>query len=211
MIDVGNSVTDCWFRLGFLSYAELATNSYWVTLTELYQFADDAAKKLAYEVGVFAVLDTSITVTPAVPQYSLPAAHVFTVIAWLAYGAGLPVQFLRLTTVGQLFALDATWPATTGSPARASLDAGGVGTITLYPSPVAGATLNQIAQEFPAVAQGSSALALSPVMQDIFTYAILAAARGKESDMRTEEMANHFDQRVALYAQVANRLWGPGQ
>ena len=210
MIDVANSVADVWFRLGFLDYFELGTNDYWVTLTELYQFADDAAKKLAYEVGVFPVVDASITVAPGTALYTLPAAHVFTVLAWLAY-AGLPIQFLRLSTVGQLFALDATWAATSGVPVRASLDAGSVGTITLYPNPIAAATLNQICQEFPAVAVGTSTLALSPVMQDVFTYAILAGARGKESDMRTEEMANHFIQRVELYRQVADKLWGPGQ
>lgn len=210
MIDVANSITDAWFRLGFLSAAELATNSYWVTLTELYQFGDDAAKELAYEAGVFVVVDTSITVAPATAAYTLPASHVFTVLAWLVY-AGLPVQFLRLSTVDQLFALDANWSTTVGDPVRASLDAGNVGTITLYPIPLSAATLAEICQEFPAVASGSSALALSPVLQDAFTYALLAAARGKESDSRMEEMANHFRQRAELYAQLAEHLWGPGQ
>jgi hypothetical protein len=156
------------------------------------------------------VLDTSFTVAPGTAAYTLPAAHVFTLLAWLVY-AGLPVQFLRLSTVGQLFALDANWATTTGDPVRASMDAGSVGTITLYPNPILAATLKQICQEFPAVASGSSTLALSPVMQDAFTYALLAGARGKESDVRMEDMANHYRQRVELYESIADHLFGPGQ
>ncbi len=210
MIDVANSLADSWFRLGFLSYSELETNSYWVTTTELYQFGDDAAKKMAYGVGIFLVLDDSIEVEASTAVYSLPPSHVFTILAWLAYSAA-PVQLLRLSTVGQLFALDASWAATTGSPVRASMDAGSVGTITLYPIPTASATVNQVCQEYPGVSDGNSQLALSPVMQDAFTYALLAGARGKESDARMQDMADHFAGRVDLYTQIADHLWGPGQ
>lgn len=210
MIDVANSLADVAFRLGFLNSTELDTNSFWVTTTELYQWGDDAAKKLAYSAGIFPVVDNSITTTPSTAAYNLPAAHVFTVLAWLTYNAA-PLQLLRLSTVGQLFALDAAWSATSGSPTRASLDAGGVGTITLYPNPTAGGTLNQVCQEFPAVSNGSSQLALSPVTIDAFTYALLAGARGKESDAAMPEMARHYQQRVDLYAQIADHLWGPGQ
>lgn len=210
MIDAADSLADAWFRLGFLSSAELATEDYWVTTGELYQFADDAAKKMAYAVGAFPAVDTSITLVAGTASYALPASHVFTLLAWIVY-AGLPVQFLRFSTVGQLFALDANWATTSGDPVRASLDAGSVGTITLYPNPVSAGTLDQVCQEFPAVSSESSTLALSEVMQDAFTYAMLAGARGKQSDAAMPDMAAHFSQRVDLYSQVADHLWGPGQ
>jgi hypothetical protein len=206
--DVANSVADVWFRLGFLSSTELATNAHWVTLTELYQFADDAGKRLSFTAGVFAVLDTSISVLAGTAAYSLPASHVFTLFAWIA---GQAPQILSMSSVGQLFALDANWPTTTGDPTRASFDASAVGVVTLYPQPISAGTLDQICQEFPAIASGSSTVALSPVMQDFFTYALLSASRGKESDYGMPEIAAHAKARMDMYDQVAQHLWGPGQ
>lgn len=207
--DVANSVADVWFRLGFLSAAELATNSYWVTLTELYQFGDDAGKRLAYTSGVFLVLDASINVVAATPLYGLPASHVFTVMAWFV--SAQPLKILRMSSVGQLFALDGTWTATTGIPSRASLDAGGVGTVTLYPNPTVNGVLNQICQEFPAIASGSSSLPVSPVLQDYFSYALLSGSLGKESDLAKPEVAAHCHERMKLYEAIAEHLWGNGQ
>jgi hypothetical protein len=207
--DVANSVADIWFRLGFLSAAELATNALWLTLTELYQFGDDAAKRLSHSAAVFLVVDASINVLAATPSYPLPAAHVFTVMAWIVY-SGAPVQILRPTSVGQLFALDANWAATTGSPTRVSLDAAPVGNATLYPIPIAIGTLDQICQEFPAIAYGSSSVPVCPLLQDYFSYALLAGALDKESDNAKPEVAMHCQERMKLYEAVAVHLWGPG-
>lgn len=209
-MDVANSIADVWFRLGFLSATELATNAHWVTLTELYQFADDAGKRLSYTAGLFAVIDTSIAILAATAAYSLPASHVFTVFAWIVY-AGQALQILRMSSVGQLFALDGNWATTTGDPTRASLDAGGVGTMTLYPNPISAGTLNQICQEFPAIASGGSTVAVSLAFGDYFSYALIAGARGKESDSAMPEIAAHARARMDMYHQVAQHLWGPGQ
>jgi hypothetical protein len=208
--DVANSITDVWFRLGFLSAAELATNALWLTATELYQFGDDAGKRLAYTAGVFLVVDASINVVSSTPLYALPASHVFTVIAWIVY-SGQPLQMLRMSSVGQLFALDGNWAATNGLPLRASLDAGGVGSVTLYPNPTVNGTLSQICQEFPAIASGSSSVPVSPVMQDYFSYALLSGSLGKESDFAKPEVAGHAHERMKLYEAIAEHLWGPGQ
>jgi hypothetical protein len=208
--NVADSVADVWFRLGFLSSTELATNAHWVTLAELYQFADDAGKRLSYTAGLFAVVDPSISVLAATAAYSLPASHVFTIFACIVY-AGQATQILRMSSVGQLFAFDANWPTTSGDPTRASLDAGGVGTLTLYPIPISNGTLNQICQEYPAIASGSPSVAVSPVLQDYFSYALLAGARGKESDFAMPEIAAHAKARMDMYDQVAQQLWGPGQ
>jgi hypothetical protein len=143
---------------------------------------------------------------PVHAVYELPAARVFTLYAM----AG--AQPLRITRVADLWALDARWPTTTGDPQRCSFDAGRVGTVTIYPSPASGGTLGQVCQETPATIQaGASAVALPTVVQDYFSYAMLAAARGKESEARMEEMARHFGERLRLYEQVIAQLWGPGQ
>jgi hypothetical protein len=179
-------------------------------MADLYQWADEAVKKLSYGVGLFVVYDNSVTVSAGTAIYNLPATHVFTLMAAVIDADG--IHLLRLTPVRDLWALDAMWEATSGTPARASMDAGAVGTVTVYPTPTAGGTLAQICQEFPgAVAQDSSTLALPTVLQDYFTYALLAGARGKESDSAMPEMAEHFTARMRMYEQLAEHLWGPGQ
>jgi hypothetical protein len=205
-MDAQNSVNDVWYRLGFLSLADMTTGTPWVTQTELFDWADEAAKRLAYECQLFATYDTSMTVVAGTSVYNLPATHVFTLLA--AVGGRL----LRMTSVRDLWALDATWPATTGSPLRCSLDAGSVGTITIYPTPVDGGTLAQVSQEFPpALAVGASQLAVPTVLQDYVSYACLAGARGKESENADQALSQHFKQRMDLYEQVIQHLWGPGQ
>lgn len=205
-LDIQSALNDAVYRLGFASPQELSQSNSWVSGAELYQWADDAAKRLAYESGLFITYDASITVTNGTAAYNLPSTHVFTLQAWLGS------QQLRLTAVRDLWALDATWSATSGPAKRCSLDAGAVGTITLYPNPSVGGTLAQICQEFPATIQpGNLALALPAVLQDYFTYFLLAGARGKESDHRMAEMAAHFKARCDLYEQVIDHLYGPGQ
>jgi hypothetical protein len=206
-LDLANALGDVLYRLGFQGVADITGGAdQYVTVAELYQWADEGAKKLSYAAGVFVTVDTSITVASPTAVYALPGTHVFTLMAALA---GVP---LRITPVRELEALDATWPATSGPATRCSFDAGAVGVVTLYPLPTVGGTLAQICQEFPAtIAQGSSTLGLPTVMQDYFSYAMMAGARGKESDAAMPEMAAHFEERMKLYEQVARELWGRGQ
>jgi len=206
--DVQNSLNDLYFRLGFLNVGDMARDDRWVTLAELYQFADDAVKNLARTSSLFLNYDASINVAIAGATYPLPAGWVWTESAWLVY-ADQPVVLLRLSTVGQLFALDAQWSATTGNPSRLSLDAAGVGNGVLYPVPIAVAVLNEILGVCPGAVTGvSSALPLSPVLQDYFTDACLAGARGKASDSQMPEVAAHMAERLKLYASVVDSLFG---
>lgn len=205
-MDTASCVSDVLYRLGFTGSSDIATAGSWVTSNELYQWADELAKRMARESGVFVTYDMSITVTAGTAVYNLPASHVFTLGAWLGS------TWLRITPVAELWALDGTWPATSGPAARASLDAGSVGTITLYPNPTVGGTLWQVTEEFPAaIAPGSSLVAAPTVLQDYFSYAMLEGARGKESDAMMPEMADHFAERLKLYGQVVEHLYGPRQ
>jgi hypothetical protein len=208
--DVANCEADLWFRLGFLSPDDMNVDDRWVTIAELYQFGDDAAKFLARSTSMFLTYDASVAVLAGTAGYALPAGHVFTEGAWLAF-AGTPPQLLRLTTVGQLFGLDANWATTVGDPSRISLDAAGVGNAVLYPVPIGPATLAQVMEQLPAdIVAGASSLPVSPIVQDALTYWLLGAARGKESDSRMQDIADHSKARFDLYLKVFQHLWGSG-
>jgi len=177
-----------------------------VSAEDLYKLADEAAKRLAAKAAVFIQWDNGITIQSGLALYSLQTRHMFTLLA--ASGQ----QLLRLTAVGELYALDSRWPAASGDPKRCSLDAGAPRTITLYPIPVSGAALGQILQEYPPeVTEDAASLPLPSILRDYLTYAMLAGARGKESEAAMPEMAEHFGERVKLYERVIEHLWGAGQ
>jgi hypothetical protein len=209
-VDASVSLADTLYRLGFQGLSDMGAEP-WVSVAELYQHADDAVKKIAYKSGVFLSLDQSITVTAGTAVYELPATHVYTLMAALVPATGSP-QLLRLTPVRDLWALDGSWSTSSGDAKRCSLDAGSVGTITLYPNPITGGTLAQVAEEYPAQIQaGATTVALPTVLRDYLSYAMLAGARGKESEAAMPEMAKHYQGRLDLYEQIIEHLWGAAQ
>lgn len=205
MIDTSLCVADVLYRLGFKDAADIALTGTWVTVTELYQWADEAAKLLAYRSGLFVTVDATITVVSGTATYALPASHVFTMAAWLA------TNMLRITSVKDLRALDATWTATSGPATRASFDAAEVGKVVIYPNPTAGGTLTQLAEEMAAdIAIGTPTVPLPTVLQDYFSLKMLAGARGKESEGAQLEMAEHYDMRCKMYETLIEHLYGEG-
>jgi hypothetical protein len=206
MINTANCVTDLIYRLGFQSSTDLTTVANYVSQTELYQWFDEEVQRLAYEAGAFVTWDTSLSTTPSTATYTLPASNVFTLLAsWSG-------AILRISPVRELWALDATYSATSGTPQRASLDAGSVGTITLYPKPLSSATIGLVAQEYPATINASNPnVQLPSVFQDYLSYAALAGARGKESEGRMDDMADHYAARAEMYRAIAKHLFGSGQ
>jgi hypothetical protein len=209
--DVANLVNaDVWYRLGFLSQADLAAAD-WLTLDELYQFCDDAAQCLARNTSLYLTYDDSIDVVAGTPTYALPTGSIYIEGGWLVYAGGA-LQLLRLTSTGQLFALDAVWGTKTGPPKRLSLDAADARTATLYPNPTANSTLNLILEQAPAaVTAANTALPLSPVLELYFSDAIVAGALGKESDNARPEVAAHLVQRQQMLDAVIQSLWGSGR
>lgn len=209
--DVANIVTaDAWYRLGFLSQADLAASA-WLTYDELYQFADDAAQFLARTTSLFLTYDNTIEITAGTAAYALLAGQIYIEGAWLVYPGSL-VQLLRLTSTGQLFALDAAWGTKSGPPTRFSLDAADAKTGTLYPNPAVGSMLAQILEQAPAtVTSGNTTLPLSPVLEIYFSDAIVAGALGKESDSARPEVAAHLLARQQMLDAVIQSLWGSGR
>lgn len=210
VIDITQTLLDVLYRLGFQNQSDITSVS-WVTGTELYQWADEAAQKLAYQIGLFVTYDAATVVTQGAPVAALPVRHVFTLAAAILY-QGIPLQPLRLTAVRDLWALDANWQTTIGDSSRLSMDAGSAGTATLYPIPVSGGTLAIVCQEYPTpITPVSSLISLPTVLQDYFSYALLSGALGKESEHAMPEIAGHCMQRMAMYEAIMDHLFGPGQ
>jgi hypothetical protein len=206
VVNVQNCLSDCWFRLGFQNAGDMATSP-WLATTEPYQFADDALKRLARMTGAFMTYDSSIAITAPTNVYAQPAGWVLTASAWLVGGSQL-----RITPVATLFALDQAWNTTYGAPARVSFDAAGAGNAVLYPVPNINGTLGQVMAVLPpTVTSGAPSIALSPVAQDYFTYAMIAGARGKESDSAMPEVAEHMYERMQAYEKIFTQLWGEGR
>jgi hypothetical protein len=170
---------------------------------EFYQWADEAAKRLASNCGVFVERDASTTTSPNVAQYPVPAGFVD------AIHVSADGRALRPTSVAELDALDSTWPVTTGVVQRYSMDAAGELTITLYRIPLDGESLAFVYHRFPAdITAVASVINVASPIADYFRYAMLAEARRKQSEGAMPEMAAHFDERVALYEKVICSYWG---
>lgn len=206
MISTALCISDSWFRLGFLSLVDLNVPT-WVTPAELYQFADDALKRLARVTSIFVTYDTSVVVALGISFCQLPAGYVFADSAWIVGGTQL-----RITSTADLFALDQAWSLTPGAPRRISFDAAGANRAALYPVPIGSGTLGIVMGAVPAtVTSAAPTIAVSPVMADYFTYAMIAGARGKESDSAMPEVAAHIQERMTMYESIFTQLWGKGR
>ena len=200
-VDVAQVINDMLPTLGASSFGDLT----WCLAdgSEFYQWADEYAKRLAHKCGVFVERDISIDLEIDTAVYDAPdglidAIHVS--------AGGLR---LRVSSARELNALDSTWQATEGPVIRYSMDAGPVGTITVYAIPTATGLLAVIFHAFPAaIALGSSTVAVPAPVADYFEFGMLAEARRKQSEGAMPEMAAHFDERVKLYEQVMAKYWG---
>jgi hypothetical protein len=201
-IDVANVINDILPALGANDFSDLD----WCTQAELFQFADEAANRLAHRAGVWVNrygLQTITAGTSVAPQPGdlVDAIHV-----------SVDGASLRPVTALQLAALDAGWQGTAGTPQRFSMDAA-PGSILLYPATTAAtSTLATIYhQRQPTVQPGQSVLPIASPVQDYIGYSVLEQARRKESDQQMTDMADHFAQRVALYEQIFEHYWGANE
>jgi hypothetical protein len=203
--DIGQVIEDLVPSLGGSTYADLV---FWDE-EELYQLADEAAKRMARAAGVFAVRDVSTVVAEGTADYPVPARHLSTVHVSIDQGAGFTP--LREATVEELEALDAGWRASPGSIERYVQDRG-TENLRLYHSPAAGGTLGVICHEWrPEITPANRILAAPLVLADYIALAVLAEARRKESEAAMPEIAGHLDERLALIEAVMREYWGQVQ
>lgn len=180
----------------------------WASVTELYQWQDEAIKRLAHRCGVFVERAAPFATTELnTSQYPVPPGHIDTIHVTLN---GLS---LRAVTVSELEALDGSWATTDGPVTRFSMDADGLDYVTLYMVPtVTGLAINSIYHQFPPDPITAGTIVDMPLpMGDYLEYAMVGEARRKESDRAMAEVADHCDQMMALIEMVACGYWGPGQ
>jgi hypothetical protein len=201
-VDLADVIAELIPQLGAGTEADLV---FW-TAAELYQFADEGAKKLARGAGVFIDRDTFTEIAAITPTYNLPARHISTI------HASIDTRALKETGVDELEARDNAWPAAiadANGPQRFLEDAT-VGSVLVYPMPAATAGhLAVIFNRFPeTVAAGNTTLSMPLAVRDWFRFYIEAAARAKESKGAMPEVAGWFTQLTGMYEQVARSYWG---
>lgn len=200
-VDTEAAVANILPSLGVYQAANLV---HW-TETELYEWADEAAKRFATRVGSFVVRDTSHTVADDTPQYALPTRHVATLHVSLGSAS------LAVTNREELEALDYDWPQTEASDNPEKWFVEDETNLRVYPEPTAlsAGTLALITYQYPAEITSASATITAPKpLEDYLGWAMLAEARKKESDAAMPEVAAVFDQLTKLFENTAQTYWG---
>lgn len=199
--DLSATAAEFLFRVGVTSWADLN----WCTQPEIYGYFDEACQKLA-TMGLFVARNTQ--------TLAANSALYETASDWLdSLHVSVAGAQLRPASASELLASDSSWIETeceAGSvPTRYSMDAGQLGTITLYPIPVGAAELETVDHTTAATITPSQTLAPVPaVLSDYFLYFALMRARGKESPYQMPEIASAAASQCQLYETVITKYWG---
>jgi hypothetical protein len=200
--DLSATANDLLARLGATSWGDLD----WTTQAEVYSYFDEGLKSLAAKTGIFVERDTSGTLATGTNQYQAPTGWISTIHLSVA---GLRI---RPTTLTEIEALDAAYVAALGTPTRYSDDAGQLGSITYYPTPQAPDAGKTAAVVFhlspPDLSVGQTLIPAQSPVADFFLYYALQRARSKESVSSMPEVANHAEQRAAMFLQIFEQYWG---
>lgn len=177
------------------------------TEAELFEWMDEAVKRLARKCGPFVVRDTTLATVIGQGPYSLPADHIATL------QLDLNGRTLRARNIQELEALDADWPDTDSSaddpPAAFIIDTQGFDQVRIYPKPYAVETIGLVMRQLPVDVSASAAiLAVSPVMREYFSFHALAEARSKESLASMDEIVGWLRGIEGMYESAAMELWG---
>jgi hypothetical protein len=177
----------------------------WCTQAEVWGWFWEAQSRLA-ELGLFVAAETFSTVA-GTGSYALPADWLNTIFA------SVNGQQMRPVSAAELVALDSYWSGaacwTQQVPGRYSMDAGALGTITLYPYPGAVNSVTLVDQVLPpAISTGQTTSPIHALLQDYFLYFALQRARGKESPNAMPEVAAAAAQMVKMYEQIICSYWG---
>lgn len=185
------------------------------SITDLYQWFDEAGMKLARTCGVFVERDTSLTSILDQGAYTLPADQISTIQVDLAG------KVLKARTVRELEALDANWPSTVGVPVAFVQDTQGVTQLVIYPAPDAEDTGDTIGLTLhvapvPIMVDGvftpaNAFLSAPQCVREYFTFTAIGEARAKESKMQMQEVAAWMRQLTGWMEQVFEGYWGEAQ
>ena len=197
-------VSDLWAPLNANGPADAV---FW-TATELYEWIDEAEKKLARR-GYFVTRDASLTSATSTADYSLPSSHVATI------QCDLGARTLRPRNVHEVEAKDAAWTATTGKPEAFLEDTQGFNRLTVYPTPTVtynALTIGLVMQQMPSDVTAANAIINAPqCIEEYFFFHALGEARCKETNASMDEVGAWFRGLVSQYEQVMAGLWTNGQ
>lgn len=190
-----------------LNAASALDAMYWTT-TDIYQYFDEAAKKLGRDCGTFVRYDGTIATVNGTAAYSLPTDHISTLQVDLAG------TVLKPRNVQQLEALDVNWPTAAGTPA-AFANYPGLATVTLYPIPGAAdaaKTVGVVEHSVPATISAAAAIVAMPTpVREFFRFRALAAARSKESKGQMQDTAQWFTSLAGMMETAIQNFYGVAQ
>ena len=202
-VDLSDALAEIYPLLNAASAADLV----WWSDSELYQWADEAAQRLARRFGVFVERDASGSIVEGTASYGVPLRHVSTIhvsIAGVALGP---------SSVEEIEARDANW-VDTSAASDSWLWEAGTDYTRIYPTPddtVTG-SLARIFHRYPATIDSSNYLISIPAaIRDYISWFILAEAHKKESEGRKPEVGAHFENRLGLMEKVIESYWGLAQ
>lgn len=204
-LNLAGAIADLYPALNASGAADLV---FW-TEADLYEWADEAAKRLARVQGGFVDWDDSITVAEGVPTYNLAAGHLSTI------HVSLDGRTLRPATVQELEARDGTWVETESDTVTRWLQDGeGTERIRLWPTPgaAAGVDLLLIEHRLPETITAEAAVVQAPLcLRDYWPFYVLGEARGKEGKAAMPEVAEWCGEMTQLYERVCREYWGGAQ
>jgi hypothetical protein len=188
--------------LDALNAASTADLAFWAA-ADLYEWIDEAAKRMARTAQIFVVHDTSVTTAAGTAVYGTPGNHV-ALINIACLGA-----MLRPSSSRELAALSDTWMADAGAPARWIEDWLGHDLFRVYPTPTAAQGLEIVlAAYLPDITAAAPTFVAPDVFGDYLETALIAEARRKEGDGALPEVAAALDRQTGLYEQIFQSYWG---
>lgn len=185
----------------------------WWTETELFQYIDEAAKRLASRVGLFVERDaTTIVLANGTQEYSLPTRHLSTIHA--SAGPAASLAPITPATAHELEALDTTWETASGVVER-YVHRLGPDKVQVYKVPgaaQAGQVVAVIFHQYPADLSPTAFVLTAPSpFREYFTFAVLAEARKIEGDAAMPEVSQQCEAWMNLLEKVFLDYWGGSQ
>jgi hypothetical protein len=172
------------------------------TLEQLYQWADEELKRLAFQFGLNVARVASRTVQ-AQAVYDAPAGHIATI------HVDVNGAILRPANVRELEALDSDWEDSRGTPTRFVMDFQGTDTVRLYRVPTATVPMYFVSMlEFPEVTPKQTVVSMSPLVADSIALRVVAEARRQEGDSQMPDAVAFAEQLSGLYDQIIDTYYG---
>lgn len=182
-----------------------------VSQDELFEFADEAALRLARSVALF-VTSGTITQTAGTATVALPTRHLSTIHVSAENDADGVQHAAREGSVAEFEALDSDWETVAGDVERWSQDQEGLATLRVYKTNAANTALQLVYHEHHATLSTAAAVWNVPKpVGDVLTWAMLAEVRARESDEAMPEVAEYARERVAAYEELFRQYWGSAQ